>query len=106
MPNRLLPPACWSTAKQRIRHSPGFGIATKIVRRNPIQTTLRGPGLYDAQITFGLNPPVPIRLALLIARKTGPVEIPAAVNQRSTATLTQIGTARFGRDRLCRRDRR
>lgn len=34
MPNRLLPPACWSTAKQRIRHSPGFGIAATIMRRN------------------------------------------------------------------------
>jgi len=33
MPNRLLPPACWSTAKQRIRHSPGFGIAPEIMRR-------------------------------------------------------------------------
>jgi hypothetical protein len=34
MPNRLLPPACWSTAKQRIRHSPGFGIASTVMRRD------------------------------------------------------------------------
>jgi hypothetical protein len=33
-----------------------------------------------------------IRRALLIARKTGPVEVPAAVNQLSPASLTQVGT--------------
>jgi hypothetical protein len=44
------------------------------------------------QIIFGLNPLVPILSASLIARKIGPVEIPAAVNQGSTATLTQVGT--------------
>jgi hypothetical protein len=44
------------------------------------------------QIIFGLNPLVPILSALLIARKIGPVEIPAAANQRSTATSSQVGT--------------
>jgi hypothetical protein len=48
--------------------------------------------LTTPQITFGLNPPVPILSDLLIARKIAPVEIPAAVNQRSTATLTHVGT--------------
>jgi hypothetical protein len=42
MPNRLLPPACWSTAKQRIRHSPGFGIAAKVVRREIAHARLCG----------------------------------------------------------------
>ena len=42
MPNRLLPPACWSTAKQRIRHSPGFGIAAQIMRRELVYANLRG----------------------------------------------------------------
>jgi hypothetical protein len=43
-------------------------------------------------MTFGLKPLVAIRRALLIARKAGPVEMPAAVNQLSTASLTQVGT--------------
>jgi len=47
MPNRLLPPACWSTAKQRIRHSPGFGIATKIVRCEFGNANLGGELLDD-----------------------------------------------------------
>jgi hypothetical protein len=50
------------------------------------------PALTTSQITFGLNPLVPILSALLIARKIGPVVILAAVNQRSTAILTQVGT--------------
>src|SRR4029077_12163861 len=33
---------------------------------------IRGPGLRDAEMTFGLKPLVPIRRALLIARKIGP----------------------------------
>jgi hypothetical protein len=43
---------------------------TKIVRRNLIQTAFLGPAFTTPQITFGLNPLVPIRLALLIARKS------------------------------------
>jgi hypothetical protein len=65
----------------------GTGTA-EIVRRNAIQTTFRGPRLYNAPYNIGLKPPVAIRRALLIARKTGPVEMPAAVNQLSTASLT------------------
>ena len=66
-------PACFVT-------QPGAG-ATKIVRRNTIQPAFRRPGLDDAQMTFGLKPLPPTRRALLIARKIGPVEILAAVNQ-------------------------
>jgi hypothetical protein len=40
MPNRLRPPACWSTAKQRIRHSPGFGIAAEIMARDTGNTSI------------------------------------------------------------------
>jgi hypothetical protein len=69
----------------------GAGTA-KVMRRKPIHTAFENPAFTTPQITFGLNPLVPIRLALLIARKIGPVEIPAAVNQWSTATLTQVGT--------------
>jgi hypothetical protein len=35
-----------------IRHDPAFGIAAEIVRRNAIQTTFRGPRLYDAPYDF------------------------------------------------------
>ena len=45
------------------------GIAAEIVRGNTVQATF-----------------VAIRRALLIARKTGPVEMPAAVNQLSPQT--------------------
>jgi len=44
------------------------------------------------QITFGLKLLVAIRRALSIARNIGPVEILAAANQSSTASLTQAGT--------------
>jgi hypothetical protein len=54
---------------------------TKIVRRKSIQTALRGPGLHDA----------PDHLRAESVRSDS-FEIPAAVNQRSTATLTRVGT--------------
>jgi hypothetical protein len=43
-------------------------------------------------MTVALKPLVAIRPALLIAQKAGPVVIPAAVSQLSTAALTQAGT--------------
>jgi len=54
-------------------------------------------------MTFGLKPLGAIRRALLIARKTGPVEMPAAVSHLSTTSLTQSGPERFAHVCLCRR---
>ena len=54
------------------------------------------PAFTTRQMTFGLRPVGAMRLALLVALKTGPVEIPAAVNQLSTASLTHAGTGTVG----------
>ena len=50
------------------------------------------------QITFGLIPLPHTKPALLIARNTVPVVIPAAVVQISTVALTQAG---MGTVRMC-----
>ena len=46
----------------------------------------------DAQSTFGVIPSPQIRPVLLIARKTAPCVMPAAIVHVSIAALTQVGT--------------
>ena len=53
-----------------------------------------------------LNPCVPIRLALLIARKMGPEVMFASASQVRSAPAIQDGTGTFSRARPCRQDQR
>src|SRR3954453_2736906 len=52
MPNRLLPLHCWTAAARCIRHSPGFGIATEIVRCEFANANLGGELLDDVPDQF------------------------------------------------------
>ena len=69
----------------------GTGTA-EIVRRNAIQTTFRGPRLYYAPDNFRAETTCRDPAGLVDRPKNRPVEMPAAVNQLSTASLTQVGT--------------
>jgi len=64
---------------------------SQIVRSNVVNARFQRTPFQNTQITFELKPVFPMRWALLMALNIGPVVTPAAVNQSSTATLTQLG---------------
>ena len=53
---------CWSAAGQRIRHSPGFGIASQVVRRQ----------LFDGSFRSELADHVPTTFSVILSPQTRP----------------------------------